>query len=87
MTKNLQWKLLAIIAVVALSALAAYPPQEQIRLGLDLEGGVHMVLRVQTDDALQLESETAAEQLGEQLSLPGYRRDVGGGSRPDNDPH
>ena len=71
MTKNLQWKLLAIIAVVALSALAAYPPQEQIRLGLDLEGGVHMVLRVQTDDALQLESETAAEQLGEQLSLQG----------------
>ena len=71
MTKNLQWKLLTIIAVAALSALAVYPPEEQIRLGLDLEGGVHMVLRVQTDDALQLESETAAEQLGEQLSLQG----------------
>ena len=71
MNKNLQWKLLAIIAVAALSALAIYPPEEKIRLGLDLEGGVHMVLRVQTDDALQLESETAAEQLGEQLSLQG----------------
>ena len=71
MTKNLQWKLLAIIAVAGLSALAIYPPEERIRLGLDLEGGVHMVLRVQTDDALQLETETAAEQLGEQLSLQG----------------
>lgn len=71
MTKNLQWKLLAIIAVVALSALAIYPPEERIRLGLDLEGGVHMVLRVQTEDALQLETETAAEQLSEQLSLQG----------------
>jgi len=71
MTKNLQWKLLAIIAVAGLAALSVYPPEERIRLGLDLEGGVHMVLRVQTDDALQLETETAAEQLGEQLSLQG----------------
>jgi preprotein translocase subunit SecD len=71
MTKNLQWKLLVILAVTALSVLAIYPPEEQIRLGLDLEGGVHMVLRVQTDDALQLETETAAEQLSEQLSLQG----------------
>ena len=71
MTKNLQWKLLAIVTVAALSGLAIYPPEEQIRLGLDLEGGVHMVLRVQTEDALQLETETAAEQLGEQLSLQG----------------
>ena len=71
MTKNLQWKLLTIIAVAALSALAIYPPEERIRLGLDLEGGVHMVLRVQTEDALQLETETAAEQLSEQLSLQG----------------
>ena len=62
---------MAIIAVAALSALALYPPEEQIRLGLDLEGGVHMVLRVHTDDALQLETETAAEQLSEQLSLQG----------------
>ena len=71
MNKNLQWKLLAIIAVAALSVIAVYPPEEQIRLGLDLEGGVHMVLQVETDDALQLESETASELLSEQLSLQG----------------
>ena len=71
MNKNIQWKLLAIIAITALSAVAIYPPSERIRLGLDLEGGVHMVLRVQTDDALRVESETAAEQLAEQLDLQG----------------
>ena len=71
MRKNLQWKLLAIIAVIVLSVLAIYPPAERIRLGLDLEGGVHMVLLVQTDDALRVETETAAEQLGEQLGLQG----------------
>ena len=71
MNKNTQWKLLAIVFVASLSLVAIYPPQEKIRLGLDLEGGVHMVLRVQTDDALQVESETAAEQLSEQLGLQG----------------
>ena len=71
MNKNTQWKLLAIVFVAGLSLVAIYPPQAKIRLGLDLEGGVHMVLRVQTDDALQVESETEAEQLSEQLGLQG----------------
>ena len=71
MKQNVQWKVVAVVIVAALSALAIYPPEERIRLGLDLEGGVHMVLRVQTDDALRVESETAAEQLGEQLELQG----------------
>ncbi|GIT66958.1 MAG: hypothetical protein Ct9H300mP25_04300 [Acidobacteriota bacterium] len=71
MQKNLQWKLLSIVAITAIAAWAVYPPEDRIRLGLDLEGGVHMVLRVQTDDALQVETEMAAEQLSEQLSLQG----------------
>ena len=71
MNRNVQWKIVVVIAVTVLSAAALYPPDERIRLGLDLEGGVHMVLRVQTDDALQVETETAGEQLGEQLDLQG----------------
>ena len=71
MRKNLQWKILSILAIGLLAAWAVYPPEERIRLGLDLEGGVHLVMRVQTDDALQVETETAAEQLGEQVSLQG----------------
>ena len=71
MSTNLRWKLISIMVITGLAVWAIYPPGERIRLGLDLKGGVHMVLRVQTDDALQVESETAAEQLGEQLSLQG----------------
>ena len=72
MQKNLQWKILSILVIVVLAVWAVYPPGERIRLGLDLEGGVHLVMRVQTEDALQVETETAAEQLGEQLSLQGF---------------
>src|SRR5688572_14683121 len=67
MAKNLRWKILTIVAVVALSILAFYPPQEKIKLGLDLKGGVQLVLRVQTDDALRLDAQTAADRLAEQL--------------------
>lgn len=71
MNKNLQWKLVLIIGIAALSAWAIYPPGERIRLGLDLKGGVHLVLRVQTDDALRVETDLTAEQLTEALSLQG----------------
>jgi preprotein translocase subunit SecD len=56
-----------ILAVVVLSFWLVYPPRERIRLGLDLAGGVHLVMRVDTDDALRLETETAAERM--RLSL------------------
>ena len=69
--KNLRWKLLTILAVTAAAGFAIYPPEDQVRLGLDLRGGVHLVLRVQTDDALRVETETNAEQLREQASLVG----------------
>ena len=71
MTSNLRWKLIAILAVVALAVVAFYPPAEKVRLGLDLKGGVHLVLRVQTDDALKLETETSAERLRDELSRQG----------------
>ncbi|MDP1571278.1 MAG: protein translocase subunit SecD [Vicinamibacterales bacterium] len=69
MAKNLRWKVLTILAVVGLSVYAFYPPGEKVRLGLDLKGGVHLVLRVQTDDALRLETETTSERLREQLRI------------------
>ena len=71
MAKNLRWKVLLIIGVVVVAVFAVYPPEDQIRLGLDLRGGVHLVLRVQTDDALRVETETSAEQLSEQAIVDG----------------
>lgn len=67
MSKNLRWKLLTILAVVGLSIWAFTPPAEKIRLGLDLKGGVHLVMRVQTDDALRVETESSADRLREAL--------------------
>ena len=37
-----------------------------IRLGLDLKGGIHLVLQVQTDDALKIEADEAIAHLNEQ---------------------
>lgn len=67
MPKNLRWKVLLILGVVLLSIWSFYPPGQKVRLGLDLKGGVHLVLRVQTDDALKLETQTTADRLAEQL--------------------
>ena len=68
MYTNLRWKILLILAVTALSVWAFYPPSKKVKQGLDLKGGVHMVLKVHTDDALKLETETASEQLREALT-------------------
>ena len=72
MAKNLRWKLLVIVGVVALAVWAFYPPEQKVRLGLDLKGGVHLVMRVQTDDALKLETEMTAERLREYLLKGGF---------------
>ena len=67
MAKNLRWKVVLILGVIALSVWSFYPPDRKIKLGLDLKGGVHLVMRVQTDDALKLETQTTVDRLGEQL--------------------
>src|SRR6185503_17205523 len=61
MYRNLVWKFVAIAAVIAL-AVAAFVLRG-LRLGLDLKGGIHLVLQVQTDDAVRLEVDTVAEQF------------------------
>jgi preprotein translocase subunit SecD len=71
MDKNLRWRAVAILAVVAISIWGFYPPQKKVRLGLDLQGGVHLVLRVQTDDALRLDTETTMEQFQEAVEAKG----------------
>ncbi|MBI1978103.1 MAG: protein translocase subunit SecD [Candidatus Omnitrophica bacterium] len=49
MDKYFKWKVLFIFAVVGLSIYFAYPPQEKINLGLDLKGGIHLLLQVETE--------------------------------------
>jgi preprotein translocase subunit SecD len=68
MMKDLRWRLSLTVAVIALSVWAFYPPDQRINLGLDLKGGVHLVLRVHTDDALRAEAETTSERLRDTLT-------------------
>ena len=61
MDKSLVSRLIVIVVVVALAALWAYPPEEKINLGLDLQGGMHMVLQVETDDAILAETDNTID--------------------------
>src|SRR5688572_9159634 len=56
-------RVLVIIGVIALSLWMLYPIQDSLKLGIDLNGGVQLVLRVKTDDALRLQTQAAAERL------------------------
>jgi preprotein translocase subunit SecD len=68
MMKDMKWRLIIIAAVIGLSVWSFYPPSQKVALGLDLKGGVYLVLRVKTDDALQLETETTVERLRDSLT-------------------
>ncbi|OGW88289.1 MAG: hypothetical protein A3A73_01490 [Omnitrophica bacterium RIFCSPLOWO2_01_FULL_50_24] len=49
MDKYFKWKVALIFAVLGLSIFFAYPPNEKINLGLDLQGGMHLLLHVELD--------------------------------------
>ncbi len=67
MKKKLRWKVILVIAVVALTIFLSYPPKDKIKLGLDLKGGMHLVLQVVTDDAINIETDQEITRLQEQL--------------------
>ncbi|MBU1006443.1 MAG: protein translocase subunit SecD, partial [Candidatus Omnitrophica bacterium] len=48
MTKNLQWRVLLALGVVVFALAGMLPLKERINLGLDLQGGMHLVLKVDT---------------------------------------
>jgi preprotein translocase subunit SecD len=84
--KNIRWKLITVISVFAVFfAIGVYPilaqryklpspawlQAQQLKLGLDLKGGVHLVLRVHTDEALRISTTTTSEQLRDTLRTGG----------------
>ena len=86
MKKNLQWRVIISVAVIALFfTVGVYPllaakfslpapawlRAMHLKLGLDLKGGVQLVLRVNTDDALKASTTAASEQLRESLTANG----------------
>ena len=71
MNRSLLWRGITVLVVVVGSILLAYPPEEKINLGLDLRGGVYLVLDVQADEALRAETEKDSETLVRQLGEDG----------------
>src|SRR5437016_221996 len=76
MNKNLGWKLglIAATLIVFLIGIFGIPKelsgkgllaslQERIHLGLVLKGGTHLILQVQVNDAVNVESDNAVERL------------------------
>ena len=76
MYKNLRWKLLLVAGLTALAIWVSFPPTEKVRLGLDLKGGVQLVLQVQTEQALKVETDTSRDQLANELASAGIK--IGG---------
>ena len=71
MKRNLLIKLAVVAAVIIASAVLAIPPKERIHLGLDLQGGLHLVLEVQVDKAVGRTLERAADLLRQDLRARG----------------
>jgi len=46
MNKNMRWKIFFVVLLVGLAIWKLYPPKKTINLGLDLKGGIHLVLQV-----------------------------------------
>jgi preprotein translocase subunit SecD len=80
MNKNLGWKLVVIVAIllVFLFGIFGVPKDwsgkgvlaaitDRIHLGLDLRGGTHLILQVQVNDAVNVDSDNAIARLKEEL--------------------
>ena len=57
MTRRLWLRIGIVAVVVVLSIFYLYPPKKTINLGLDLQGGIHLVLGVDIDKAFQTQVE------------------------------
>jgi preprotein translocase subunit SecD len=68
MTKSLGWKIGLILLVIVFSIVMFYPPKDKIKLGLDLKGGMHLVMQVITDEAIKIQTDQNITQLKSQLN-------------------
>jgi len=64
-----------ILFVVLGSAFLAYPLKEKIALGLDLQGGMHLVLEVQTEKAVEASLERIANDIKREIQNEDYEVD------------
>jgi preprotein translocase subunit SecD len=78
MQKNLKWKLLFVVAIMLVCLYWFLSPRDRggallsrLNLGLDLKGGIHLVLQVVTDEALNQELLQDADRTSTELRSKG----------------
>ena len=80
MNKTLTWKLVLILAILLVFMLGIFgipkdwsgqgllaSVTDRIHLGLDLKGGTHLILQVQVNDAVNVDSDNAIARLKEDM--------------------
>ena len=89
MNPNLKWKALFIVVIIfaciyGLLGLPTFPTSlaqvkenfgHQIKLGLDLQGGTHLILQVQVQEAIAQETDQTVDRLTSQLRAKNIRYD------------
>jgi preprotein translocase subunit SecD len=89
MNSNLRWKaifitLVILLCVFGLIGLPAFPTSlaqlrdnvsKRIKLGLDLQGGTHLILQVQVNEAVGLQTDQSIDHLSTQLRDKNIRYD------------
>src|SRR6266849_341663 len=99
MNKNLLYKSVLIVGtlIVFLYGILGIPKSfsgqglpsattDRIHLGLDLRGGTHLILQVQVNDAVKVDSDNAVEVLKEQLNKRKIAFSEVSKPDPDNNP-
>ncbi|MGH7350056.1 MAG: protein translocase subunit SecD [Candidatus Rokuibacteriota bacterium] len=71
MRRHLGVRIALVAVVVAASVWYLYPPTKTINLGLDLQGGIHLVLGVDVDKAVEAQVERAGDTARAELEKKG----------------
>jgi preprotein translocase subunit SecD len=68
--KNLSWRAVSVIAVIIIAVIYILPtikpslwPHKKINLGLDLQGGMHLALEVDTEKAVESTIERISQEI------------------------
>ncbi len=72
--KNISWRTISVLVVILIALVYVLPsfkanlwPRKQINLGLDLQGGMHLVLEVETEKAVANRIERIGQDLRRQM--------------------
>lgn len=72
MDKSLQWKVVVILLVIAAGAYFIVPVQgHKLNLGLDLQGGMHLILGVEAEKAIDSTLDRMVDELPDELEERG----------------